>query len=192
MIPQYPMNLLFVSFSLSLSISFEIHEVCSCFLSEWKEGGGGEKKTMSMLTSDKNEKKKKRNEKEKIFVAISVALVLEHQAKNTWHPLSLDFCTPVNTRTYYLQDLLLTMVIFVLLIWLWVWCNAVAGYFVPYPFPFVPTSRQNRDLLLLQRTWSERRTLRCSPFISDDVPDGMVNETLLYGPGTRTRDITNL
>lgn len=53
--------------------------------------------------------------------------------------LAPPFCTPVNTRTYYLQDLLLTMVIFVLLIWLWVWCNAVAGYFVPsFPSSFRP------------------------------------------------------
>ena len=60
------------------------------------------------------------------------------------------------------------MVIFVLLIWLWVWCNAVAGYFVPYALPFVPTSRQIETYSYCNARGSEP-TLHGSPFISDDV-----------------------
>lgn len=87
--------------------------------------------------------------------------------------LAPPFCTPVNTRTYYLQDLLLTMVIFVLLIWLWVWCNAVAGYFVPsFPSSFRPPPFVSIHETLLFTAKREHDEWLARPhlfrFISDD------------------------
>lgn len=89
----------------------------------------------------KEETKKKRNSR--LYIPYSIRPEGEKKkgggGKYMTRSLAPPFCTPVNTRTYYLQDLLLTMVIFVLLIWLWVWCNAVAGYFVPsFPSSFRP------------------------------------------------------
>lgn len=109
--------------------------------------------------------------------------------------LAPPFCTPVNTRTYYLQDLLLTMVIFVLLIWLWVWCNAVAGYFVPsFPSSFRPPSfcLDTRDVTFYCEARARRMARSPSPLqIYFRWWFQIVNETkLLYGRVERTRHAT--